>query len=267
MKVMNNPNINIKQKLKNSETVTQVGIQNNYTGLSPEEACKLATNLFLENFPKLQEEASKIIKERVDELMFKVVENIHKKNIKDLSSFKDPDVQYILIEAQKNYARFNNSIDLLAELIVNRIECNDDDTILKIATDNAIKIVPFLSQKELNYLSLLFLLKEVKFPDINSIEKLKEHFELLNSTFPNVSKSSQNYLVSLSCLQIGLIDITEIHSSSYNLVLNDVKKIIPDTFKELNGDYITTHIGKIIAMINAEKLMNTTFDKKIWIHS
>ena len=260
-------NINIKQNLKDSENATQVGIQYNYNGLSPEEACKLATNLFLENFPKLQEEASKIIKERVDKLMHKVVENIYKKNIKDLSPFKDPDVQYTLIEAQKNYSRFNNSIDLLAELIVNRIECNDDDTILKVATDNAIKIVPLLSQKELNYLSLLFLLKEVRFTNINNIEELKKHFELLNNTFPNVSQSSQNYLVSLSCLQIGIVDIAETYSSLYKLGLNDVKKIVPDTFKELDGDYITTHTGKIIAIINAEKLMNTKFDKKIWIHS
>ena len=62
-------NITITQKSSIGSETTQIANQTNYYGLTPEEASKLAIDLFLNNFPKLQKEAMKTAQSRVDELV------------------------------------------------------------------------------------------------------------------------------------------------------------------------------------------------------
>ena len=58
----------IIQKAALGSDTTQIGEQNNYYGMTAEEASNLAIKLFMDNFPRLQEEAKKIAKERAEEL-------------------------------------------------------------------------------------------------------------------------------------------------------------------------------------------------------
>lgn len=99
-------NISIIQKSAVGSDTTQIGTQNNnYYGLTPVEASQVAVNLFMDNFPKLQEEAMKTVRKRVDEIIAEIVSQIENKYAGNYTSFSKPDMQYILVEAEKGYAR------------------------------------------------------------------------------------------------------------------------------------------------------------------
>lgn len=137
----------IQQHSAFGSQTTQIGVQNNYTGISPESACNMAINLFHDNFPKLQEEARKIVEERIKELMDSVEKKLITRKVEDMTPFTNPDVQYAIFQAQKNYARFGaeERLNILSDLIVNRVENDNTDIILKVAIDKAIEIAPILN--------------------------------------------------------------------------------------------------------------------------
>lgn len=66
----------IIQKAALGSDTTQIGEQNNYYGMTAEEASNLAIKLFMDNFPRLQEEAKKIAKERAEELCKNIVDKL-----------------------------------------------------------------------------------------------------------------------------------------------------------------------------------------------
>ena len=85
-------NISIIQKSALGSDTTQIGTQNNiYHGLTPTEASQMAVNLFMDNFPKLQEQAMKTVQERVGELIRETVLQIETKYAGNYSSFSKPD--------------------------------------------------------------------------------------------------------------------------------------------------------------------------------
>ena len=86
----------IIQKAALGSDTTQIGEQNNYYGMTAEEASNLAIKLFMDNFPRLQEEAKKIAKERAEELCKDIVDKLEKQGKTNFSEFSDPDIQYIL---------------------------------------------------------------------------------------------------------------------------------------------------------------------------
>ena len=153
----------IIQKAALGSDTTQIGEQNNYYGMTAEEASNLAIKLFMDNFPRLQEEAKKIAKERAEELCKNIVDKLKKQGKTNFSEFSDPDIQYILNKSHQEYARFGTQTlhDLLSDLIVNRINY-DNDYYMKILLDEAVEIVKSLSEVHLNYLSLIFLCKEIR---------------------------------------------------------------------------------------------------------
>ena len=203
----------IIQKAALGSDTTQIGEQNNYYGMTAEEASNLAIKLFMDNFPRLQEEAKKIAKERAEELCKDIVDKLEKQGKTNFSEFSDPDIQYILNKSHQEYARFGTQTlrDLLSNLIVNRINY-DNDYYMKILLDEAVEIVKSLSEVHLNYLSLIFLCKQTKMNGINSIESLKEHCEYICAKMPvtNGIESSIPFLHMLRLLTISLGSAAEV---------------------------------------------------------
>ena len=262
-------NIEVTQRAGLGSEVTQIGTQIVYEGLSPAEACKLATDLFAENFPKLQDQAMKTVNARVDELMATVAKKLEEKNTTDMAAFSEPDVQYAVCEAQKSYARFGTKemLATLSSLIANRVEYNNDNICLKVAIDKAIEISGLLTRKHLDYLALLFSVSQVKFGGINDIEQLKSRLLMLNSFYPKVDTSVFSYLNLLGCLQLGLVDVSEVLGKAYNLPKDQVKTICPDNILQLTGDYTTSHVGTILAITHLEATTPFRFNPEIWVHN
>lgn len=261
-----NTNIEVNQKAALGGTTTQIGQQNIYNGMSPEQACQVALDLFNQNFPKLQAIAKETAEKRANEFCQEVIQKIVNNGIQDFSSLADPDVQYILYEAQKNYARFGTSemLNTLTELVTKRIE-HDNDFVLKVAIDKAVEIAPLLSPEQLNYLSLLFMCTRTSTPSIKTIESLEKYLKGLVAIVGIVDFSSSDYLNMLGCLQIGIYDAVGRLASRYNFSKQEVEKICPQQIKKLSGSYITSHIGSILAITNLEAHHGPKLDPQKWI--
>lgn len=262
--------LKVIQKAAVGSDTTQIANQNNYYGMTAEEASNLAIKLFMDNFPKLQEEARKIAEERAEELCKNVIAKLERQGKKDFSDFSDPDIQYILNKSHQEYARFGTDtlFDLLSELIINRINFNNDFYI-KIILDEAVDIVKSLSEAHLNYLSLTFLCKQVKLQYINSVEALKNHCEYICSKLPvpdNIEDSIP-YLIMLRLFTLSLGGAAETYSENYNLDLNKVKEILPSMMHSIPADYMLSPVGIIIAIINIHNKTDFRLDFKIWLKS
>lgn len=258
----------IVQKAALGSDTIQIGNQNNYYGITPEKASELAIKLFMDNFPKLQEDAKRVAKERAEELCKNIITNLEKQGKNDFSEFSDPDMQFILNKSQQEYARFGTDTlrELLCEIIINRINYNSD-YYMKIILDEAVDVVKSLSVVHLNYLSLIFLCKQVKMSNINSIEALKDHCEYICSKLPvpdNIGNCVP-FLNMLGLFTISLGNASQVYSKCYGLELEKVKEILPSMMYSIPGDYMLSPIGIVIAIINAQNKTDFSLDFKIWI--
>jgi len=288
-----NENTVIKQKQGIGNQGTQIGIQNNTeqiensyndnsqitinvdnrsvkcTGPSLEEVSRLVTNLFLDNFPRMQSIARETAEARMNELWNEMVDKISKYKISDFSVFEEVDVQYSIYEAQKGYARFGTKelLSTLSLLIAERVEHNQSELCLKVAIDQAISISPMLSQQHLDYLSLLFLTKSVKMHSVKDITTLRTFLENIDSVFSYGENNPVSHLHMLGCLELSLGYSYEELAKIYNLPETQVKQMCSSNILTLAGDYRTSNVGTILAIVNAEQKTKYRFDPKIWIHS
>lgn len=261
--------IEVTQKSSPVSNTTQIGVQ--YIGMTPEQAAKQTIELFMENFPKLQALAKETAEQRATELTNEILKKLEDKQVKDFTPFTEPDVQYILYEAQKNYARFgeNETMNILTELVVNRIQ-NDHRGHFKRVVDNAIVVAGELSSTQLDCLSALFALTKVRYSHIKNIEDLKAYFDYISSTFDleNIDYEQEiSYLTFKGCLQLELPDIAEIQSQQYHLEQDEVENIMSKGIKQFTADYGISEIGIILAIINAEHKGRYRYNPHIWIRS
>lgn len=256
----------IDQRTTMGSNVTQIAVQNN--GMQPQEACQLAINLFMENFPKLQQIASDTAQERANEFCKATIDKLQHANVRDYSAFSDPDVQYVLFDAQKSYARFGTKqmLGTLSDLVASRV-VNNDDFVLKVTIDRAISVASMLTPQQLDFLSLLFMCTRVSHSHIKTLAQLESHLNHLCGVF-NVNPNEINifYLNMLGCLQIDLPRPVKILAQTYSLPMDDVGRICPQRVKSLATDYGISSVGTILAITNAEQKTSFTFDPHIWIH-
>ncbi|MCH5172347.1 MAG: hypothetical protein J1F31_05930 [Erysipelotrichales bacterium] len=263
----------IKQKIGHAaHDNTVIGQQNNY-GLTPLEASKLAIDLFMENFPKLQEQAMETAKQRVKEFCQVTMEKLTAYNQENLSSFTDPDVQYILINAQRDYARFGTQdlLNALTSLICKRIISNDDD-ILKSVINDAINTAKYLNENHMDLLSLIFIAKHISLPIISMkstaaerLEDLKTYLNFFANTFSKATIDAFGSIQNFNCLVIKLGKASDSLSKIYNINKEDIETICPSIFELVPGDYGLSYTGIVLAIINIEKKTYLNLNMKTWI--
>lgn len=258
----------ITQNSSIGSNTTQIGIQNNSYGLTPEATSKLAIDLFMENFPKLQEEANKIVRTRVDELVKEIISEIEKKYNSNYSAFSNPDMQYILVQAEKGYARRGTKelCTLLSSLIADRSTCLEN-SYLEIILDNAIKLAPSLLPSHLDYISLIFLYKYTIFNNISTIEDIKEYFTEIHNLFQTTTSTEiVPYLNMLGILILDLKNIEQAVANAYSFNKQEISKVLPPEHKKITGDYGLTPVGIALAIFNIRAKSNWNIDITTFIH-
>lgn len=257
--------IDLIQRAAPGSSSTMVGVQ--YIGLTPEEASRQMINIFMDNFPRLQQIAASTAKRRVDEFCEEVLKRIEEKRIRDLSPFTDPDVQYVLWEAQKDYARFGKQdmLHTLSSLIASRIQ-HDKDDYLKTIIDRALQIAGYMTSEQLDYLTVLFICKQVKLGAVRTINDLEHELCYLETQFNPSLPASTSLLNSLGCFDFVLGSVCEIMGKTYGFSEEDVVRVCPEKFMGLAQDYGTSHIGSMLAITNARNKSKYCFDYEIWIH-
>lgn len=259
--------IQVIQKSGIGSDTTNIAIQNNY-GISAEQATQIAINMFMDNFPKLQVEAEKVAKERAEELCKEVIKQLERKGKKEYEEFTNPDVQYVFYEAQKGYARFGESelLELLSELVSDRIMA-EGKSYVKRVLDKAVELVLALTPSLMDYLSFIFLTKHIKVSSIIDCETLRNHCEYVCKKIvvePNIVERN-SYLNMLGCFELNIGPASKFFSKTYNIDEAEISKILPEQYKYIPNDYALTPAAIVIAIINAQKKTEFTFDMSIWI--
>lgn len=192
---------------KNSLNI-QVG-RDFIVGVSTGEARQIADDVFKVNFLQLQGEARIIGQERVKELIEEFFIKFKKEDPALLGVFKDPNMQYALFTAQRDYALSGNEDlrALLVNILIDRTKMNDHN-LKKIVLNEAIQVASKLTSKQLDAITLRFLITYCLNAGINSVNSfnqyLKSHLIPFCSdlTFEN---SDYQHIDYLRCGSIGVI--------------------------------------------------------------
>ena len=170
--------------------------------MSPQQASELSVKLFYDNFPKLQEDAEKLVDERITEFTDGLISSLSNAGFENYKVFSDPDMQYTLYEAQKGYAR-NGGMDLLSTLIATieeRCKANNN-SILKITLNESVNILPRLLPQHINMITMVFLVRESVRLNIKDIDSLRDYINEV-MTLGNAIEFSDSNILHL--LQLGI---------------------------------------------------------------
>ena len=162
-----------------------VGIQadrdvNISVGLAVREVRELV-NLFLEqNFPRLRQDAMEAAQANTENFLSEFQNTLAKNATHlEISSFRDPDVQYSLNEAAIGAAKRGEhaNLETLVELLIERVSKKNDD-LSNLVYSEAIRIVPRLTRSQINYLTFLYYGKFeiMRSKYISESENLAENF-------------------------------------------------------------------------------------------
>lgn len=144
-------------------------------GGSKEEIANQLIQLLEHNFPKLSEQASELAIKRAEELVNKFLADFVEQRI-PLETLKDPDMQFMLIEGQKTFARSGSKEkgDLLLNLLLDRAS-ERGDSFRKIILNEAIGVISKLNSEHLNALSMLLVVRHYLDPDISSMVEIMNY--------------------------------------------------------------------------------------------
>lgn len=159
-----NDNDNQSQKSGNNSNNMQAG-GNITIGASYTEIKQIAQDIFNTNFLMLCGEAKSIAENRAREIVDDFLTKYHDKiasassETDMLDTAKDPDFQYALFATQRDYARSGKKDlkEMLVDILIQRTECKDNE-LRKIVLNEAIEVAPKVTQRQLNIISLSFLL-------------------------------------------------------------------------------------------------------------
>lgn len=203
-------------------TGTQIANQNNYYGMSYSETKNLCLDLIKVELDNYKETAAYEAKIRNEELLNSFIKKMQEEKIdKDIVGevFKNPDMQYTYIDAQKAYIRSGTKDleEILTELLVCRIK-EKEHSLLQIALKEAINVVPMLLPKHFDALALCFLLKYSKDTSINSMEGLVQYLNTKILPHANFLKEAnkESFFTHLSYIKAGNVEVT---SNSFEGIL------------------------------------------------
>ena len=263
-----------------NSTVNQAGgnIINNYYGIDYRTAREISLDAFNENIYKLSETAAAVATQRAEELMdnfLSKLEEVEKQMPGLINKIQDPDVQYAVINAQKQYARRGEkeSLDLLTNLLLDRFKA-DDGSLKSIVLNECIELMPKLTKFQIVYVTIIFLVKYCTLPKystfINAIHKIHRSQNI--GIEPNLSDFEHLIFSGVIANDVT----TQNHQKfSYFKAMNYANKLdeydllienyATDLWETPLSDYSLTTVGKAIAISNFNAIMDANIPLDTWI--
>lgn len=213
-----------KQKQSGGDNSTNIQAGNVIiNGISYSEVRQIAQDVFESNFLKLKGDAFDIARTRANQFIEDYLKELQEKHPEGLAKSIDPDMQYAIFEAQREFARSGDEelSKLLINLLIERTKENDK-SLKQIVLNESLTVVPKLTLEHLNILSIVFLLKEAKFNNLNGLEQFNADikqflFPLLDNINLNNKSSFYQHLVFSRCasISIGAITIPQLMLARY----------------------------------------------------
>lgn len=137
---------------------------NQQNGLSYQQVRQVAMDVFKSNFYDLGDKASQIARERAEEITNKYIGELHKRSPLSIENTQDPDIRYALYEVQKSYARLGDKeiSNLLVDVLIQRT-INQNESFEKLVLNEALTIIPKLTTKQIDILTLIYIVKYLNF--------------------------------------------------------------------------------------------------------
>ncbi|QHA36845.1 hypothetical protein D5E69_14160 [Rossellomorea marisflavi] len=242
-------------------------------GMSYTDVKDIAMGVFKSNFYDLGEKIEAVVNERAEKLINKYLDELKAESPESLTNTKDPDVRFVIYEAQKNHARRNDDeiADLLIDLLVSRTK-QKDQKFTTLVCNEALEIIPKLTMKQINILTVLFIVKHV---NIGALFSAKDFPVFLDQFLRGITSGeiAFQHLQYSGCISIsiGSADINKILSYSYpnDPIIDDLHlryaKLIElwNTTKLANSSL--TSVGIAIALSNFKKKTGVTWELENWI--
>ena len=136
----------------------------NQYGLKYSDIKDVAMDVFKSNFYDLGEKVEKLVNERAEEIINKYLKRLEEESPESIKNTEDPDVRFSIYEVQKSYARLGDKeiSDLLVDILIQRT-MNPDESFKKLVLNEAITVIPKLTTKQIDVLSLIYLVKYLLF--------------------------------------------------------------------------------------------------------
>jgi hypothetical protein len=157
----------------------QVTIENK--GMSYQDVRDIAKDVFTQNFELLSREALATTEQRAEKIRSDIVEALSADLKAKLETFKEPDRQVALLDAQKAYVLTGDE-DLRKMLVrmVTDLSREDGRNLRSIVIEEAIKTVATLTPRQIQILATVYINRYVNFSGAHSVAFLAQrYFEAL----------------------------------------------------------------------------------------
>ncbi|MDT8719704.1 hypothetical protein IAI10_24005 [Clostridium sp. 19966] len=257
-----------------------VFIQNN--GMTYSDVKEISMDVFKKNFYDLGQTIENIINERAEKILDKYLQKINAINPKLLQNTEEPDIRYNIYEVQKSHARRGdeNIANLLVEMLVERTK-DKDKSLKNLVLNEAMDVVPKLTSRQIDILSLIFLIRYIRYTGLTPIQNYIMVLIVIKGDI-NVTSDDMFYthLQYSGCLSvsIGAIDFESAMEHKFPQI-NDKNKVndMINSFEILrllkpmwNNSKLCnsslTSVGMAIAINNIQIKTGQKFDINIFIH-
>lgn len=190
------------QKQESGDNSSNIQINGNVTcGITYSEARQIALDVYKANCQALMSEAAHNAEMRVREIVDEFIKKLFEE-IPELSNrLKEPSIQYSMFSVIKNYVKTGDVSlkERLLKMLIHRMEAKDR-SLEQIVLDEAIEVLPKLTQDQIDILSLVFSAIYVN-QKITSIDSFHEYINnRLMVFYPNQkSISTYNHLQYTGC--------------------------------------------------------------------
>jgi hypothetical protein len=172
-----------------------------------------------------REDAMKIVNERIDSFQQEVLEKFTEPGKANPEAFRDPDFQYLLAEAQNEFARSGDESvrDVLVDIVARR-SLEKTRNRLAITLNDAATRAPLLTINEFAALSLCFMIRYSSFTSVLNFPDFCAHVQRSIIPFvPNVSTEASSYfhIQAQGCgaIEMGEVNLYEVFKGNYGGVL------------------------------------------------
>ena len=142
-------------------------------GVSASEARTIAQDVFKANALEMAGLAQSVASERFQYWTEMFLARLERVSPDLFAALKDPDIQYSLFSAQRDYARSGDEQlgESLADLLVRRCQ-TDPESLTKVVLNEAISTIPKLTHAQVNLLTMIWTLTRTYEPEVTEPDHL-----------------------------------------------------------------------------------------------
>lgn len=255
--------------------------QNN--GMNYSEVRQVAMDVFKSNFYDLGEGIENLLYKRAEEIINKYLEKLLKDSPESLPNTKDPDIRYSIYNVQKNHVRLGDEeiADLMVDALVERTKLKDQN-LLKLIMNESLEVMPKLTMKQIDILTILFILRYVNLNNVFKLNSLSDIISIFSEDIPRNEWFYQhlNFTGCISISDVGSVDLEDLLTEYYrkdlpqdvdikNYLMNQQSPLtkVFDAWKNsrLESSSLTS-VGIAIALSNFKRKTDFDWDLNIWIN-